>query len=75
MNKQHLIDDIRHGIPSDNSAVLDGYTQEVHAFADHVELYLLVKPGTDTDDTFRAWDMDAQEFIRVNGWMFVIEAQ
>lgn len=60
---------------SDNIAVLDGYTQEVHAFADAIELYLLVQPGTDTDGTFRAWDMDAQEFIRVNGWLFNIEAQ
>jgi len=60
---------------SDNAAMLDGYIQEVHAFAGPVELYLLVKPGTDFDDTFRAWDMDAQEYIRVNGWMFNIEVQ
>ena len=63
------------GLPSDGSAVRDGYTQEVHAFADTLELYLLVQPGTDTDGAFRAWDMDAQEYIRVNGWMFTVEVQ
>jgi hypothetical protein len=67
--------DFIEGLPSDGGAVRDGYTQEVHAFADHVELYLLVRPGTDLDDTFRAWDMDGQEFIRVNGWLFNIEGQ
>ena len=61
---------------SDNIAVLDGYTQEVHAFAgEGLELYLLVKPDTDFDGHFRAWDMDAQEFITVTGWMFNIEMQ
>ena len=64
------------GLPSDGSAVRDGYTQEVHAFASEgLELYLLVQPNTDFDGHFRAWDMDAQEFITVTGWMFNIEAQ
>ena len=35
---------------------------------------LLVKPGTDFDTRFKAWDRDEQEFIRVNGWLFTIEA-
>ena len=61
---------------SNNIAVLDGYTQEVHAIAgEGLELYLLVKPDTDFDGHFRAWDMDAQEFITVTGWMFNIEMQ
>ena len=64
------------GLPSDGSAVRDGYTQEVHAIAgEGLELYLLVKPNTDFDGHFRAWDMDAQEFITVTGWMFTVEAQ
>jgi hypothetical protein len=64
------------GLPSDGSAVRDGYTQEVHAFAgEGLELYLLVKPDTDFDGHFRAWDMDAQEFITVTGWMFTVEVQ
>jgi hypothetical protein len=61
---------------TDNIAMLDGYTQEVHAIADEgIELYLLVKPDTDFDGHFSAWDKDAQEFLLVTGWMFTIEAQ
>lgn len=61
---------------TDSAAILDGYTQEVHAFAgEGLELYLLVKPHTDLDGHFRAWDVDAQEFILVTGWMFSIEMQ
>ena len=57
---------------TDNVAFLDGYTLEVEATCPEHELYLLVKPGTDFDDAFRAWDTDNQEFIRVNGWLYSI---
>ena len=61
---------------SDNIAALDGYTQEAHAFAgEGLKLYLLVKPNTDFDGHFRAWDMEAHEFITVTGWMFTVEVQ
>lgn len=61
---------------TDNIAVLDGYTREVigeAGLAAHdgcIALYLLVKPETDLGERFRAWDMDAQEYITVNGWLF-----
>lgn len=56
---------------TDNIAVLDGYTESVVGTAtDGSELHLLIRPGTDLDDSFRAWDCDMQEFIRVNGWLF-----
>lgn len=55
---------------TDNVAVLDGYTEEVSAFGGAYDLSLLIRPGTDLDATFKAWDMDNQEFIRVNGWLF-----
>lgn len=56
---------------TDNVAVLDGYTEEVEmSNGQGLDLFLLVKPGTDLDDTFSAWDTDCQEFIRVNGWLF-----
>lgn len=58
---------------TDNVAVLAGFTQEVVATSDVYEFYLLVKPDTDYDSAFKAWDMDAQEFIRVNGWLFSVE--
>ena len=57
---------------SDNVAVLEGYTREVVATtADH-DLFLLVKPDADLDGIFRAWDMDNQEWLLVNGWMYEI---
>lgn len=58
---------------SDNGAVLAGYTQEISATSGHVDLCLLIKPDTDLDDTFKAWDMCEQEYIRVNGWLFTFE--
>lgn len=55
---------------TDNVAVLQGYTREVVADCDACTLFLLVKPKQDFDCTFRAWDMDNQEFIYVKGWLF-----
>ena len=59
---------------TDNVAVLDGYTREV--IADNgrcLSLNLLIKPDTDLDGTFKAWDTDCQEYIRVNGWLFTFD--
>ena len=58
---------------SDNVAILDGFTREVVASNDEMDLYLLVKPDAELDGAFKAWDTDNQEFIRVNGWLFSIE--
>lgn len=58
---------------SEDTAVLDGYTRKVFASAGAIELCLLVEPDTDLDSRFKAWDRDEQEFIRVNGWLFIIE--
>lgn len=57
---------------SDNVAVLAGYTQEVTATCSEHELCLMVKPDTDFEGTFKAFDTDNQEMIRVNGWLFTI---
>lgn len=59
---------------SDNVAVLDGYTQQVVADCGEHELFLLVKPDAILDSTFRAWDTDSHEFIRVNGWLYSINS-
>jgi hypothetical protein len=49
----------------------DGYTVEVVADSGQgIGLNLMIRPGTDLDDCFKAWDLDEQEFIRVNGWLF-----
>lgn len=53
---------------TDNVAILAGYTVQVECYAAATYLCLMVQPGTDLDSRFKAWDMDAQEFIQVNGW-------
>jgi hypothetical protein len=58
---------------TDNVAVLEGYTREVHGSSSEHELFLLVRPSTCLDDRFRAWDMDNQEWLMVNGWLFSFE--
>lgn len=60
---------------TDNVAVLDGYILEIHASSFKQDLFLLVKPDTDLNDTFKAWDMDNQEYIRVDGWNFQIDVK
>lgn len=58
---------------TDNIAVLQGYTEEVVADSDSYTFFLLIKPDTDLDSTFVAWNTDDQEYIRINGWMFTFE--
>ena len=58
---------------SDNTAILEGFTEDTMAFSDNVDLHILIRPGTDLDDRFKAWDCDEQEWIRVNGWLFTFE--
>lgn len=57
---------------TDNVAVLAGYTFEVEAYSTSKtpDKVLLVKPGTNLRQGFRAWDMGAQEFIAVEGWRY-----
>lgn len=55
---------------TDNVAIMDGFTKEVALENEHLTLFLLVRPDTDLDDRFKAWDTDAQEYITVNGWLF-----
>lgn len=58
---------------TDNIAVLDGFTKELMAYSDSVDLHILTQPDTDLDGCFKAWDCDEQEYIRVNGWLFTFE--
>jgi hypothetical protein len=57
----------------DNVAVLAGFTREVLADAGSVSLHLFIDPATDMDSRFKAWDADACEWIRVDGWLFSFE--
>jgi hypothetical protein len=58
---------------TDNVAVLDGYTKELFGTSDGPDLNILVRPDSDLDGSFVAWDMDGQEYIVVNGWLFAFE--
>lgn len=55
---------------TDNVAILDGYTEEYHAVWSGNETDLLVKPRTDLNGYFKAWDMHCQEYIQVRGWNY-----
>jgi hypothetical protein len=55
---------------TDNVAVLQGFTKEIVGEGAPCSLFLLVRPDTDLDSQFRAWDMDEQAFITVNGWLY-----
>ena len=57
---------------SDNAAVMEGYTREIVLHCAEHSLYLLIKPDTDLDSRFRAYDTDMQEWIAVNGWLYSI---
>jgi len=58
----------------DNVAILAGFTTELEGSNDRGDIaFLLVEPATDLDGTFRAWDMDAQGFIRVDGWRWTFD--
>jgi len=57
-------------ITCDAAARAAGYTRELELSSSEYDLRLLVKPETDLGDSFRAWDIECQEFIRVCGWLF-----
>lgn len=52
---------------------MNEYTEQYLATCDEYELLILVKPGTDLDSRFKAWDVDCQEFIYINGWLWTFE--
>lgn len=58
---------------SDNIATLEGYTRDLFAYSGSFDLHILVRPDTDLDDRFKAWDCDLQEWVRLNGWLFTFE--
>lgn len=57
-------------ISSDNGAHLAGYTEQYMADGGIYEMHISVKPGTDLDAPFKAFDHDEQRIIVLNGWMF-----
>lgn len=58
---------------SDNTAILAGYTQEWLGECDQCDMHLFTKPDVDLDGTFKAYDADNCEWVRVNGWLWTFE--
>jgi hypothetical protein len=58
---------------TDAIATARGFTRYILADSDQYSLYLLIRPDTDLDSTFRAYDTDEQDWIKVNGWLFSFE--
>ena len=55
------------------AAMAKGYTREIWAEGGEHALNLLIRPEAYTDGTFRAFDLDECEWLKVNGWNFSIE--
>ena len=49
------------------------YTEELEAYCPECDMLIRVKPGTDLDGTFKAWDVETEEFVTINGWMWKFE--
>jgi hypothetical protein len=50
-----------------------GFTREVIAASLGQDLNVLIKPGTDLDAEFEAFDLDVLEMIKVRGWLGVFD--
>lgn len=56
-------------VPSDNAAMMAGYTRPVLIDVQHGSFAALVRPDQDFDDAFTCFDTDNQEWLTVNGWL------
>ena len=57
---------------SKEQAMQQGFTYAVFTENGAYTLELLVKPDADLDGDFIAYDLDCNEFIKVNGWLFEV---
>ena len=60
-------------ISNESQARTAGLTRMVIACSFNQDLNLLIAPDCDLDDEFIAFDLDAQEVIKVKGWLGVID--
>lgn len=58
---------------TDNEAVMMGYTKHILGDCDQCSIAMLIKPDTDYDSSFKAFDTDNQEWITVHGWLWAFE--
>lgn len=61
-------------VTKEASARERGYTQAIMASGGCYDLELLIKPDTDLDDRFTAFDVDNGEYLAINGWLFSFES-
>lgn len=54
-------------------AIAKGYTVEYYAEGGCESLHVMVKPDTNLDGSFKAYCLDTDEIIRINGWMFIFD--
>jgi hypothetical protein len=50
-----------------------GYTKAVQAEGGSYSLTLLVQEDYDPDDRFKAFDVNEEDYLMVNGWLFCID--
>ena len=50
------------------AAMAKGYTQRVLIDAGDSEILALVKPYTELDSCFKAYDVEECEYLAINGW-------
>ena len=56
-------------ITTQGQAMAAGYTQRCEIDGSGWCLSVLVRPNTDTETTFRAFDIEENELLRINGWL------
>lgn len=58
---------------SDNIATLEGFTVGYIAECGLMNVHILVKPETDLDSRFKAWDCDNQQWLNIFGYVWTFE--
>ena len=51
-----------------NIAIKQGYTKELTMDSNHYSGSILIKPITDLNNTFKAYCLNRQSFVYINGW-------
>ncbi|WP_375188451.1 hypothetical protein [Sphingobium yanoikuyae] len=54
-------------------AKMTGYTRHVIADCTQYTMELLIRPDADLDGTVRAFDLDANSYLTLNGWLWTFE--
>lgn len=58
---------------TDNEVAMMGYTKHIIGDCEQGGCAMLIKPDTDYDSSFKAFDTDSQEWITVHSWLWTFE--